>query len=183
MTLAERFKNAIEALALAKRDKTITDRDKQTYRHILQACARANTRWIIRAQRDLGDDAVAWGFAENMIPMNSSAWIIRAAMRGFLAIATPFKDLTEDRLHQAMLAAENAARHEVLWRYGIDGGRGNWRGYEAPNDKGIVAALGIMSKSSSFNGMIIILESWLGEQDPPDKGSTALLILLKGFKG
>ncbi len=183
MTLADRFHNAVDALAAAKRERGLDDRVRQTYKHLVCALDPAKTRWLYRAQKELGPEAVCWGFAENISPKNSSAFILRAALRGFLAIATPFEGLTADRIHEAMCAAENVARHEVEWRYGIDGGRGCWRGYESPNETGIVAALGIMSKSISFNGMITILESWLGEQDQPDKGSMALLILLKGFRG
>jgi len=188
--LADRLRSAVDALGVAKREKGLDDRTKQTYRHLTGALYPATTRWLDRAQKDLGDEAVMWGFTENMNPGNSSAWIIRAALRGFLTVATPFEYLTVDRLHGAVCAAENAARHEVLWRYGIDGGRGNWRGYEEPNDKGIVAALVVIARAIPFSDNVHValdnaigaLYLWLKEQDPPDKGSMALLILLKGFR-
>ena len=191
MTLADRFRSAVDALSAAKREKGLNDRTRQTYRHLTTALAPATTRWLDRAQKELGDEGVALGFTENMNPGNSSAFIIRAALRGFLAVATPFEFLTVDRLHRAACTAENAARGEVLWRYGIDGGRGNWRGREEPNDTGIVAALVEVARAIPYSdGIEVALDNaigalhiWLSKQDPPDKGSMALLILLKGFRG
>ncbi len=156
------------------------DHTFETQRHFIRTFPRTIMRLFDIDLKELGADAAFHALCRNMQAVNSSMYLLRTGMIGFLVIVGSIDEITVESLRNGLMQASKSMRMEIRSRY-----------RESPRPGGLVDLAALVADDmrdakdvdDAFGIITNSLRVHLGRQEKADPGGKAILLFLEGFHG